>query len=577
MIQIVLLARTAAAYNDAVDHYVKFATDNARVRQRLANTLFAQLFAGSSREREGVLGWLLQIMAWATLSVAPLAILLASEFKFLPYHSHWTTWGHRILITLELTICFFFWASLRQFSGKMLLDYITRRWLVSLNLLFLTIAFVLFYGTVLSFPGERHASWTRWAAKSNDPNRSIFISCSDLSIIATLYSSSFDRLSLPREDFVDDEKLAKIENASREKRIEPYSGERTRAFRHRDLRCGDFEGADLRRVDFTDADLRGARFAEAELQGTTFERANLQYATLSSARLQSTNFTRAQLQGSDMRSALLQSAFLYRTILQGVDLSYSSFQNATISESHLQGAALRGSSFQGTFIYGTQLQGADLFGSQLHGASVYESQLQAVDLSDTQLAGASIRNSQLRLARFNKTYVWRSGAVACDDAQVTDLRLDPVVIADGFDQRDALEGDTEAIEKFIERISTNIPRDEKADFQKSLRDKLISERGPDMLAAEANWRSCISTAVPKSQYEPMLANYLADIACWQNSNQEDISYGIYRNWMNDETLGHAFKRTLARRLLGLDGAVCPNAEDALGDEIVRSLRPIAGN
>ena len=86
LIQVVLLARTADAYNDAVEHSVADETDRIRVRQRLSNTLFAQLFAGSSREREGVLGSLLRLMAWITLAIAPVGVLLIFEIKFLPYH-----------------------------------------------------------------------------------------------------------------------------------------------------------------------------------------------------------------------------------------------------------------------------------------------------------------------------------------------------------------------------------------------------------------------------------------------------------------------------------------------------------
>src|SRR4051812_18236196 len=64
LLQVVLLARTADAYNDAIAHNIADEADSIRVRQRLANTLFAQLFAGSRREREGFLGLLLRLMAW---------------------------------------------------------------------------------------------------------------------------------------------------------------------------------------------------------------------------------------------------------------------------------------------------------------------------------------------------------------------------------------------------------------------------------------------------------------------------------------------------------------------------------
>jgi hypothetical protein len=71
LLQVLLLARTGAAYNDAVkktqQQHNLTPEGEASLRQRLANTIFAQIFAGSSREREGWLGWLLKSMAWITL------------------------------------------------------------------------------------------------------------------------------------------------------------------------------------------------------------------------------------------------------------------------------------------------------------------------------------------------------------------------------------------------------------------------------------------------------------------------------------------------------------------------------
>jgi hypothetical protein len=79
LLQVLLLGRTAAAYNEIVDKTIGSAPENALMRQRLANTLFAQIFAGSPREREGWLGWLLRAMAWITLAFAPIYIILAFQ------------------------------------------------------------------------------------------------------------------------------------------------------------------------------------------------------------------------------------------------------------------------------------------------------------------------------------------------------------------------------------------------------------------------------------------------------------------------------------------------------------------
>jgi hypothetical protein len=92
LVQVVLLARTAQAYSDAVDHSIKNDVYNARVRQRLANTLFAQIFAGSPREREGLLGLLMRVIAQITLALAPILVLLVLEVKFLPYQDDVVIW-----------------------------------------------------------------------------------------------------------------------------------------------------------------------------------------------------------------------------------------------------------------------------------------------------------------------------------------------------------------------------------------------------------------------------------------------------------------------------------------------------
>jgi MFS family permease len=113
LLQLLLLARTAAAYNDAVEkaqeRHSPTPEEEALLRQRLANTIFAQIFAGSPRERKGWLGWLLKSMAWITLVIAPILILFVFQFSFLPYHSHLVTWTHRFLIAMELAGALVLW------------------------------------------------------------------------------------------------------------------------------------------------------------------------------------------------------------------------------------------------------------------------------------------------------------------------------------------------------------------------------------------------------------------------------------------------------------------------------------
>src|SRR5262245_4227461 len=48
-------------------------------------------------------------MAWVTLAIAPVLVLLVFQFKFLPYHSHFVTWTHRLLILIELATMIVLW------------------------------------------------------------------------------------------------------------------------------------------------------------------------------------------------------------------------------------------------------------------------------------------------------------------------------------------------------------------------------------------------------------------------------------------------------------------------------------
>jgi hypothetical protein len=109
LLQVLLLGRTTAAYNGAVARLELSREEDISLRQRLANTLFAQIFAGSPRERDGFIGTLLRAVVWITLAIGPVLILLAFQFSFLAYHSHIATWTHRLLILIELAAFFLIW------------------------------------------------------------------------------------------------------------------------------------------------------------------------------------------------------------------------------------------------------------------------------------------------------------------------------------------------------------------------------------------------------------------------------------------------------------------------------------
>ena len=475
LLQVLLLGRTAAAYNEIVDKAVDSAPENALIRQRLANTLFAQIFAGSPREREGLLGWVLRAMAVITLALAPIYIILAFQFVFLPYHSHLGTWTHRLLLLFELAVALLLWPLVldarRDFNWHKLLRRIQRTAGIPFRLLSakeerrqegqqlrlqaITVAacisLVVISVGLASFPGEPHIN----LLTGNSP---FAVHCN------RWISQKFDRLVLPHVDIIDNEKLDKIEKATAARGLEPSAGERTRSFSKRDLSCGNFFAMNLRRADFTGAHMPRANFEEAELQGANLNAAAVQGANLRFAQLQGAVLSYAKLQGADLSAAQLQGANLGSWVLarvagedeetvlggpahlEGANLSGASLQEAKLRFAHLDGADLQNAVLDDADLYfaqlraanlsgarlraanlsGAQLQAANLSGARLAGADLIAAQLQGADLNGAGLQGANLQRSELKLALLSDVNLWRANVDSCSDARITGPKFVPV-------------------------------------------------------------------------------------------------------------------------------------------------------
>jgi uncharacterized protein YjbI with pentapeptide repeats len=569
LLQVLLLSRTAAAYNEAVEYNVKVAADNARVRQRLANTLFAQIFAGSPRERKGWLGVLLHITAWLTLAIAPVLVLLVFQFQFLPYHSQPVTWTLRILILLDLVAVLVFWPALRNADRDVSLRVILRRWialpfgvgLVALSWIFLT------------FPGERHAGWTRYWLGGTAPFSARAIECWTLSPISKVFTS-FDRLSLPHVDIIDHEKLKNIEANTSSDELPAYQGERARRIRDRNLDCADFSDfSDLRRIDLTNTVLRGANLYQAQLQGATLNSAQLQGAllagaqlqgaSLASAQLQDASFSGAQLQGAFLEGALLQGAFLFQAQLQGADLAGTQLQGADLVGAQLQGALLSEAQLQGVSLEIAQLQGAGLRNAKLQGASFSGAQLQGANLVDAQLQGADFIASSLEHAIILGAFVWRARNVSCQNAEVGNIDQEAGLgnIRDFID--DSLK-DVSGVSKqrAIERMRAGL---------------IVDPAKDDTVAIDRVWTQCAkaSETRPAGVFLKQLGLFLRDLVCEARESREAIATGIIRNWIPDEIRPSDFSTPLARGLLGEDGKPCAATKDLneKTKERLRSLLP----
>ena len=368
LLNLVLLARTAKSFED---HLVRAFPEDGEAREnfrmRIENTLFVQLLVGGRLEREGINAKLLSLMAMITLAVAPAALLLYLQIKFLPYHSEWITWLHRGLLAVDLVLVWTLWPGYRSGWGVRLWP----KWSWWLLLASGSSAVALAYAVLLAtFPDEQIYLATDWP-RGSPAGRKI---------------TPVNTLDLDGEDLIDDAKKANItENESSAVEIRWIAA---LSLTGRDLTGANLESANVRHVDFTDAILNRANFKSAWAEKAHFNSAQLHRARLSRVHLQGASLDRAKLQGTSLIGAKLQGANLFLA--------------------ELQGASLGGAHLQGSFLGGAQLQGASLKGARLQGASLDGAKSPGSQSLLAELQGASLGNVQLHGTCFELVCTWRT-------------------------------------------------------------------------------------------------------------------------------------------------------------------------
>jgi uncharacterized protein YjbI with pentapeptide repeats len=185
-------------------------------------------------------------------------------------------------------------------------------------------------------------------------------------------SAFYNTLVLPGERLVDDDLFKKLTERNKEKKLEPWQGERSWSgiLKERDFRHADLSSIDLRKADISRSKLYGADLSFASLEGAILDEVSAQGAAFTGASLNDATLVSASLQGANLSFASLQGATLFEASLQGASLLSASLQGASLRAASLQGASLDYASLQGSSLVGAKMHGASLDRAQLQGASL---------------------------------------------------------------------------------------------------------------------------------------------------------------------------------------------------------------
>lgn len=418
LLHLTVLAERARHYVHLADAVIPGPEKRARSDAQLPSHILIEFLVAPRDNSRRAIGAVVRFVAWFTVVLAPVALLLLFQVSFLPYQDAMTTWMHRGFLLVDLIILLVFWP--KVLSGVTSATTIPFRRVLALSSG--SIAAALFSFGIATFPGEAHhdnaASRTLQFAVWQVSGRPLFFN--EVNPVTGRHMGWLtNALVLPDEPLVDVELVRRI--AAHEQILPRTWGQRSLTQpRGRSFVEANFERADLRMADFRGANLDGARLTNANLQEASLDWARLRGANLDSTQLQGASLMFAQLQGSRMERARLRGALLDLAQLQGVSLDFADLQGASLFGAQLEGASLFWAHLAGARLDAVQfraasldfaaLQGASLNHARLHGASLGNAQLQGASLEFAELLGTSLQGAQFQGALLRRAFVWRANA-----------------------------------------------------------------------------------------------------------------------------------------------------------------------
>src|SRR5262249_51448590 len=116
----------------------------------------------------GGIGFLLKAIAWISLVIGPVLLLLLIQVQFLPYHLEWVTWAQRFAVVVDVMLLWLLWPAVlegrstlmwslqRRGKGWQGVAALAGRYIAALTACLIPVGLVF---TAATFPGEWLDEW----------------------------------------------------------------------------------------------------------------------------------------------------------------------------------------------------------------------------------------------------------------------------------------------------------------------------------------------------------------------------------------------------------------------------------
>lgn len=395
LLNLVLLARTAGVLEKCIEKIVTGDPHGDEiVRAKVENILFLQILVGDRSEREGVNSIYLNAIAFLTIVVTPVLLLMMFQANFLPYHNEIVSWIHRSIIFIDLILICLLWPAYMNNWGRYKAPTLRIRGITST----LATTFIVFWCLGLAvYPDEHLYVWRANLLRLFELNDSNLTAekASIPRLIALL--SPHNTLDLRGEDLINMATLNDIkdrnENHTYLQRWLPVL-----SLSGRDLTGANLDFTDIRHVDFSYATLNRVRMNLSLVSQSNFRGASLKEASLVGAQVQRVAFSGTAMQNSNFWRADLRGSGLVDVDLSQANLEGAQLQGANVFRSILTASSLRNANMEGTLFRNSHLEGVFFDGSTIDGAVFDEIDLHA----------SSFRKAKLKNTLIKNVIVWNS-------------------------------------------------------------------------------------------------------------------------------------------------------------------------
>ncbi len=109
LLHFAMLAGKVGAFHVELEAQIRDDETRASLRRQLPSNIFVQFLAGPHEVRAGVFGLMLRSIAWISLIIGPIALLVFFQLQFLPYHNAAATWWQRIALVIDIVLLWALW------------------------------------------------------------------------------------------------------------------------------------------------------------------------------------------------------------------------------------------------------------------------------------------------------------------------------------------------------------------------------------------------------------------------------------------------------------------------------------